>query len=452
MENVGGGSDGLAAPAGRGSRKHELVPQLQFPSGIRFLPTDEELIDVYLRSKIEGRMPPLDVVNEVDIMRCDPEILIDAYKSYGEKRWFFFTVWEPSKTKKKGEPNRKVVVDDVEEGSWSATGSVTHIHSTKEMNRKAIIGTKRVLTYRSVRSPENEKWSMHEYVMAGKSQMGQYVVCAIQLKQTYEAEKKAAEEKSSTNKRNRKAARKGRRDMQPTSQSQDQEQQETPPPVHEETTGNLEFNYAPSMPMMFPEGGGEDTLLKSLFAAPFNDGIVQAVQQENYAVQEPMLYSQEPLPFANQPTITQWQCCCGNCPHCYLRQHSQRPENASVALGQQYDRAWVQNTVVYPNYNSLIPDGNMEDHAQNQIYNQVNGAVLIEETGDSTTVHGNLMLSEQMASSSDDVAGCDYEVGQSVYDTDISLYINDFFLDGNGDGDSVVKPDGSNQTSLQGSF
>jgi hypothetical protein len=96
---------------------------------------------------------------------------LEKYKGYGEDRWYFFMVREPSKTKKKDEPNRKVVVDGVEEGSWSATGSVVQIHSTKETNRKAIIGSKRVLTYKSARSAENDMWSMHEYVLAGKSQV-----------------------------------------------------------------------------------------------------------------------------------------------------------------------------------------------------------------------------------------------------------------------------------------
>ncbi len=56
---------------------------------------------------------------------------LEKYKGYGEDRWYFFMVREPSKTKKKDEPNRKVVVDGVEEGSWSATGSVVQIHTVR---------------------------------------------------------------------------------------------------------------------------------------------------------------------------------------------------------------------------------------------------------------------------------------------------------------------------------
>ncbi|KAF0911616.1 hypothetical protein E2562_011233 [Oryza meyeriana var. granulata] len=211
MEN-GAGGEGPVASAGSGSRKHELVPQLQLPPGFRYVPTDEELVDVYLRCKIEGRTPPLDIVNEVDIMRSDPQKLI---------------VREPSKTNKKDEPNRKVVVDGVEVGGWIATGSVTKIYRTSRlMDQETIIGTKRILTYRSILSAEDNKWSMHEYIMSGKSQMGQYALCAIQLKQTYEAEKKVEEEGKSGNEGKRRVARKGMRENRSTCQGQE-EQHET---------------------------------------------------------------------------------------------------------------------------------------------------------------------------------------------------------------------------------
>lgn len=54
----------------------ELVPQLRFPAGYHFLPTDEELLDVYLRAKIDGREPPLDVFMDVDILDWHPALLL----------------------------------------------------------------------------------------------------------------------------------------------------------------------------------------------------------------------------------------------------------------------------------------------------------------------------------------------------------------------------------------
>uniref|UniRef100_A0A0D9XWU8 NAC domain-containing protein n=1 Tax=Leersia perrieri TaxID=77586 RepID=A0A0D9XWU8_9ORYZ len=61
-----GGGDGPAArppPATGRSRKHKMVPQLTFAPGYHLAPTDEELVDIYLRSKIEGRRPPLHFIN-----------------------------------------------------------------------------------------------------------------------------------------------------------------------------------------------------------------------------------------------------------------------------------------------------------------------------------------------------------------------------------------------------
>ncbi|KAF0923026.1 hypothetical protein E2562_003264 [Oryza meyeriana var. granulata] len=252
------GGEGSAAPASNG-RKHELVPQLMLPPGLHFAPTDEELVDFYLRSKIEGQRPPLDFINEVDIMSWDPVKLIEKYKGYGENRWYFFTRRKPSKSKKQDEPNRKVVVDGLEEGSWSATGSVIHIRRKAGIDQKTIIGTKRVLTYKSIRSVEDDKWSMHEYILKNKSQMDQYVLCAIQLKQTYEAEKKAREEGKSGNDRKRKTTRKGKRDAQTISQVQE-EQHETS--TLGETTGHpYEFFDPSSVEMMFQ--GEEDALMPS---------------------------------------------------------------------------------------------------------------------------------------------------------------------------------------------
>uniref|UniRef100_A0A0E0MCE9 NAC domain-containing protein n=1 Tax=Oryza punctata TaxID=4537 RepID=A0A0E0MCE9_ORYPU len=448
----GGGGDGLAASesaASSASRKHELVPQLQFPPGFHFAPTDEELVDFHLRDKIEGREAPLHLINEVNIMRHDPTKLIEKYRGYGEDRWYFFMVREPSKTKKKGEPNRKVIVDGVEKGSWSATGSVVQIHSTKETNMKAIIGSKRVLTYKSARSAEDDVWSMHEYILAGKCEMGQYVLCAIQLKQTYEREEKAREEQKNDNKRNKKAAR--RKNMQRTTHHEQDAQHETPPPPGEETNGdpNQFMDIAHSMHMMF---GGVDQdayapLSPSLIAPCNDDGMLQLQPLQLQNPNPAMLYSNqlEPLYIPDQSMIT--PCCCnGNCISCRQRQfyQQQQAENGSVAFGeadlnQQHDRA-LGNTGVYPN--NILVDGNMADYAQFQICNnQDNGGVLMQGSEDSATFFpGNFMMLDEMAAGTDDVSGFDYEVDQSMAVPRVAETIDDLIsslFNGNGDGDNV---------------
>jgi len=42
------------------------------PPGFRFHPTDEELVDYYLRKKIASRTIDLDVIKDVDLYKIEP--------------------------------------------------------------------------------------------------------------------------------------------------------------------------------------------------------------------------------------------------------------------------------------------------------------------------------------------------------------------------------------------
>jgi hypothetical protein len=99
----------------------------------------------------------------------------EAYKGYGETKWYFFTVREPSTSNKEEEPNRKVRVPGVK-ATWKATGSVAHIAAAGASKQQGeggeptaadevIVGTKRVLIYQSSDAEEDGKWSMHEYIL-----------------------------------------------------------------------------------------------------------------------------------------------------------------------------------------------------------------------------------------------------------------------------------------------
>ena len=46
--------------------------QPQVPPGFRFHPTDEELVDYYLRKKVASRRIDLNVIKDVDLYKIEP--------------------------------------------------------------------------------------------------------------------------------------------------------------------------------------------------------------------------------------------------------------------------------------------------------------------------------------------------------------------------------------------
>ena len=48
------------------------------PPGFRFHPTDEELVDYYLRKKIASKRIDLDVIKDVDLYKIEPWDLIGS--------------------------------------------------------------------------------------------------------------------------------------------------------------------------------------------------------------------------------------------------------------------------------------------------------------------------------------------------------------------------------------
>ena len=56
-------------------RLHHIENMTTFsnvPPGFRFHPTDEELVDYYLRKKIASRRIDLDVIKDVDLYKIEP--------------------------------------------------------------------------------------------------------------------------------------------------------------------------------------------------------------------------------------------------------------------------------------------------------------------------------------------------------------------------------------------
>ncbi|KAG0483080.1 hypothetical protein HPP92_011164 [Vanilla planifolia] len=123
--------------------------------GFRFHPTEEELIEFYLRRKVEGRRFHVDLITFVDLYRYDPWEL-PAMAAVGEKEWFFY-VPRDRKYRNGDRPNRVTA-----SGYWKATGSDRAIRSGEG---SVLIGLKKTLVFYTGKAPKGVRscWIMNEY-------------------------------------------------------------------------------------------------------------------------------------------------------------------------------------------------------------------------------------------------------------------------------------------------
>lgn len=146
--------------------------------GFRFHPTEEELLDFYLKSMIYGSRLRFDIIGFLNIYRHDPWDLPGLSK-IGEREWYFF-VPRDRKHGSGGRPNRTT-----ETGFWKATGSDRKIFSLSEPKR--IIGLRKTLVFYRGKAPRGSKtdWVMNEYRLPDNChQPKEIVLCKIYRKAT----------------------------------------------------------------------------------------------------------------------------------------------------------------------------------------------------------------------------------------------------------------------------
>ncbi|KAE9590366.1 putative transcription factor NAM family [Lupinus albus] len=122
--------------------------------GFRFHPTDEELVDFYLKRKIQQKSLPIELIKLVDIYKHDPWDL-PKLASSGEKEWYFYCP-RKRKYKNSARPNRVTRT-----GFWKATGTDRPIYSSDGK----CIGLKKSLVFYRGRTSKGMKtdWMMHEF-------------------------------------------------------------------------------------------------------------------------------------------------------------------------------------------------------------------------------------------------------------------------------------------------
>ncbi|XP_021738108.1 NAC domain-containing protein 7-like [Chenopodium quinoa] len=145
------------------------------PPGFRFHPTDEELVDYYLREKVAARKM-CDIIKDVDLYKIEPWDLQELCKISNEEQheWYFFS------HKDKKYPTGTRTNRATKAGFWKATGRDKAIYS-----KHNLIGMRKTLVFYKGRAPNGQKsdWIMHEYRLEtnenGTPQEEGWVVCRV---------------------------------------------------------------------------------------------------------------------------------------------------------------------------------------------------------------------------------------------------------------------------------
>ncbi|KAL0800596.1 hypothetical protein Bca101_055771 [Brassica carinata] len=149
------------------------------PVGLRFLPTDDEIVDYYLRLKNIGGSTTShadQVINTVNICNFDPwELPRQSRMESKDEVWYFFG----RKEKRYNRGERQI--RKTKSGFWKKTGVTMNIKRKRSGHREKI-GEKRVLVFHSNGSKTN--WIMHEYdaTCLSPNQNMTYTICKVHKK------------------------------------------------------------------------------------------------------------------------------------------------------------------------------------------------------------------------------------------------------------------------------
>ncbi|XP_038681563.1 protein NTM1-like 9 [Tripterygium wilfordii] len=153
-----------------------------------FRPTEERLVDFYLRQKILGNDYEVSAIAEIGyICNYEPEDLTKLAAILSEDTWYFFSPPD-RKYRKSGNNNRLTRA-----GFWKVTGKKREIKNRKNQ----VIGFKRILVFYSGRGRDKvwTNWTIHEYQLNSScSNERDYVISRLNRKQPKKAVNTAVDE------------------------------------------------------------------------------------------------------------------------------------------------------------------------------------------------------------------------------------------------------------------
>ncbi|XP_044491370.1 protein NTM1-like 9 isoform X1 [Mangifera indica] len=146
--------------------------------GLRFRPTEEEIITYYLELKMSGQQFPFPAVKEVDICNYNPWELPEQSIMRDDQVWYFFSA--PSKKYANSDRADRATREGT--GSWKITAKDREV---KNKSTGEVIGIRKTLVFYKGRNPGAIRtgWEMHEYHSNNAaSYQKEFVFCRLKFK------------------------------------------------------------------------------------------------------------------------------------------------------------------------------------------------------------------------------------------------------------------------------